>query len=109
MRSTLRTTSAAALTATIALGAIGAAPASAAIDDVIPAPPTPPVPLTFAVAAAQVVEGDPGDANVLVHQPPFGADSGADVPPPPGADRLPQPAVAPPKGRAHTRSSSTPR
>ena len=68
MRSTLRTTSAAALAASLALGALGTAPAGAAIDDVIPTPPTPPVPLTFAVADAQVVEGDPGDSNVLAFE-----------------------------------------
>ena len=77
MRLTRRSAPALLLTAVIGLATLGAAPASARSDSYAPAGPGRPdsfaptpttLPLTFSIHDTEVVEGDPGDANVLAFQ-----------------------------------------
>lgn len=67
MRSTLRHATAAALIGAAAIGAL-AVPAGArpsGPDGYVPPPPGPARPLTFTISDAEVLEGDPGDGQVL--------------------------------------------
>lgn len=79
MRPTLRSTAALTLAASLAIGAAGVAPAAADRDDFIPVPPAPPRPLTFDVADAEILEGDPGDGQVLSFEVVGSHAVGADV------------------------------
>jgi hypothetical protein len=66
MRSSRRSAPALFLAALIGMSILGVAPADARSDSFAPTPPT--VPLTFSIHDTEVIEGDPGDSNVLAFE-----------------------------------------
>jgi hypothetical protein len=77
MRFTRRTAPALLLASLVGLSTFGAAPASARSDSFAPTPPT--LPLTFSIHDTEVVEGDPGDSNVLAFEVTASKPHSADV------------------------------
>jgi hypothetical protein len=77
MHLTRRSASALLLTGLVGISTLGATPASARPDSFLPTPTT--SPLTFSIHDTEVVEGDPGDGNVLAFEVTASRAHGSDV------------------------------